>query len=111
MPDQVTCPDEIRNCRSAWVAIGWPGHTIRRDPAPRAAGRAKARWIHRFESNISTQSGYCRCWFEKQPEGQSRSSANGSEVGRRVCDGRERKGETLVSERQDGPQLRLRPYT
>jgi hypothetical protein len=38
---------------------------------PRAAGRAKERWIHRFASSISMRSGCCRCWFEKQPEGRS----------------------------------------
>jgi hypothetical protein len=42
-----------------------------------AAGRAKARWIHRFASSISTRSGCCPCWFEKHPEGRSRRPRQG----------------------------------
>ena len=41
-------------------------------PPPRAGGRAKARWIHRFASPISMRNNCCRFWFEKQPEGRSR---------------------------------------
>src|SRR5450830_1082228 len=57
------------------------------------------------------RSGCCRCWFGKQPERWSGRSANGAGVGRRVCIERKRKGETLVSRRQDGPQFSFRPYT
>jgi SAM-dependent methyltransferase len=43
MPDQVTCPDEIQNCCSAWVATGCPGHAIRirrRPDQPEYRGRS-----------------------------------------------------------------------
>ena len=57
------------------------------------------------------RSNCCRCSFEKQPEGRSRRSAKGAGVARRARAERKSKGETLVFERQDGPQFPLRPYT
>jgi hypothetical protein len=56
------------------------------------------------------RSGCCRYSFEKQPEGRSRISAKGAGVARRARAERKSKGETLVSERQDGLQFPLRPH-
>jgi hypothetical protein len=51
------------------------------------------------------RSSCCRCSFEKQSEGRSRRSAKGAGVARRARAERKSKGETLVSERQDGLQF------
>jgi hypothetical protein len=51
------------------------------------------------------------CWFEKQPERQSRKSAKVSGEVRRARAERKSKDETLVSERQDGSEFPFQPYT
>ena len=63
-------------CRGAMGIAGglWRAKTStrrlrisRRSRLP-ATGRAKARWICPFASSTSRRSGFCQCWFEKQPE-------------------------------------------
>ena len=67
---------EAPRCRGAMGIAGglWRAKTStrrlrisRRSRLP-ATGRAKARWICPFASSTSTRSGFCQCWFEKQPE-------------------------------------------
>jgi hypothetical protein len=72
-------------CRGAMGIAGrcgaWPRHSYR--PPRRAvarltaAGWARARWIHRFVSRISTRSDCCPCWFDKQPEKAVRKVSGG----------------------------------
>src|ERR1017187_9297503 len=74
------------------------------------AGRAKARWIHRFASTTSMRSGCCPCWFEKQPEGESRRSATGAGLADVCALGAPTTMKPLDCTRQDGRKFPLRPY-
>ena len=48
----------------------------------------KTRSIHRFSSSTSTRSGFCRCWFEKLPDGRSRRFSESFQSGLRcACSG------------------------
>ena len=71
-----------------------------------AAGRAKARWIHRFASTTSMRNNCCRFWFEKQPEVRSPEG----NPGRRVRSRRHRSDRDTGLCAPTPPQFPLRPY-
>src|ERR1035437_3688797 len=83
---------------------------ISRQSRLRAAGRANARWTHRFESSISMQNGYCRCWIKEQLEGRSRRSAKGLERVAACTLSPRTTTNPLVCARQPASQFPLRPY-